>query len=38
MKRSHCHNSIKQGKMNFLSSGLGIILGNHLKKGEVSND
>ncbi len=38
MKRIDYYNSIKKGKMDFLSAGLGIILGNHLKKGEVSND
>ena len=38
MKRIDYYSSINQGKMNFLSVELGNILGNHLKKGEVSND
>lgn len=38
MKRLDNYHSIIQGKMKFLSAKQGIILGNNLKKGEVSND
>lgn len=38
MKRLDNYHSIMLGKMKFISTKQGIILGHQLKKGEVSND